>query len=120
MSNNNAGSKSNGAAGASQAERVIVGDNDGHIITGVDTEEPEVTVSPMGRPVKKVGFIVNDTIESAIKQAHDTMRLLTVKYNVKVVESHSVSPEKRVSWTEKDGLDLIFTFGGDGTILRAA
>ena len=39
---------------------------------------------------------------------------------MKVVQSHSASPETSVNWTRDDHLDLIFTFGGDGTILRAA
>ncbi|MFL5733070.1 MAG: NAD(+)/NADH kinase [Chloroflexia bacterium] len=72
-----------------------------------------------GRPVKKVGFIINDTIDTAVKQAETTARLLTAG-GVHVVESHSASPETSVNWTRDDGLDLIFTFGGDGTILRAA
>jgi NAD+ kinase len=102
-----------------QPEKLVIGEGDGRPIVGVATEAPETVSQPEGRPVRKVGFIVNDTIESAIKQAHDTARLLTVR-NVKVVESHSASPETSVNWTEKDGLDLIFTFGGDGTVLRAA
>jgi NAD+ kinase len=36
------------------------------------------------------------------------------------MESHPASPETRVNWRKEDHLDLIFTFGGDGTILRAA
>jgi NAD+ kinase len=72
-----------------------------------------------GRPVKKVGFIVNDTIASAIEQAEKLARLLTSR-GVEVFESHSASPETSVKWTHEDNLDLIFTFGGDGTILRAA
>ncbi len=119
MSNYDANGKSEDRDGASQAEGVVASENGGHLVVGVDVEAPEVGIAPAQRPVRKVGFIVNDTIESAIKQAHDTARLLTVR-NVKVVESHSASPETSVNWTEKDGLDLIFTFGGDGTMLRAA
>ena len=39
---------------------------------------------------------------------------------MRVLESHSASPEATVAWSKESGLDLIFTFGGDGTILRAA
>ena len=66
-----------------------------------------------------VGFIVNDTIPSAIEQSERVGHLLTDK-GVRVFESHSASPEKSVAWSKQSGLDLIFTFGGDGTILRAA
>ncbi len=69
--------------------------------------------------ITKVGFIVNDTIAPAIEQAERTRTLLT-RHDVQVVESHSASPETTLKWTEGDGLGLIFTFGGDGTILRAA
>ncbi len=72
-----------------------------------------------GCPVHKVGFIVNDTIPPAIEQAQ-RMRGLLGDNDVTVLESHSASPETTVSWTRESGLDLIFTFGGDGTILRAA
>lgn len=97
---------------------VAVTDN-GNLLRGVATETVEPAIPATGRPVKKVGFIVNDTIETAVKHAEDTARLLTVR-GVKVVESHSASPETSVNWTLEDHLDLIFTFGGDGTILRAA
>lgn len=73
----------------------------------------------VGRPIKKVGFIVNDTIPSAIEQADRLGRLLTSN-RVNVVESHSASLETPATWKGEGGLDLIFTFGGDGTILRAA
>jgi NAD+ kinase len=69
--------------------------------------------------VRKVGFIVNDTIPSAIEQAERTARLLT-RRGVQVVESHTASTDAKVGWSREDNLDLIFTFGGDGTILRAA
>ena len=67
----------------------------------------------------KVGFIVNDTIAPAIEQAART-RTLLMKEGVQVIESHSAAPDKTAKWTPGDGLELIFTFGGDGTILRAA
>jgi NAD+ kinase len=69
--------------------------------------------------ITKVGFIVNDTIAPAIEQAARTRDLL-VRHGVQVLESHSASPETTLKWTEIDKLELIFTFGGDGTILRAA
>ena len=100
------------------AASIVVNDT-GRFISGVDTEAPELPAPGVARPVRKVGFIVNDTIETAVKQADDTARLLTVR-GVKVVQSHSASPETSVNWTRDDHLDLIFTFGGDGTILRAA
>ena len=119
MRSKDGGNGTGDVARQARPEKVVISEGDGRPIVGVDTEAPEPAAPAEGRPVRKVGFIVNDTIESAIKQSHDTARLLTVG-NVKVVESHSASPETSVSWTEKDGLDLIFTFGGDGTVLRAA
>jgi NAD+ kinase len=101
-----------------QAESLVLSDRDGRLIQGVETEPPE-DLPPRERRVEKVGFIVNDTIEAAVRQANDTARYLTTR-GVRVVESHSASPETSVNWTRDDGLDLIFTFGGDGTILRAA
>jgi NAD+ kinase len=68
---------------------------------------------------KIVGFIVNDTIPSAIEQSERIGALLSDR-GVRVLESHSASPEATVAWSKESGLDLIFTFGGDGTILRAA
>ena len=70
-------------------------------------------------PVRKVGFIVNETIPAANEQAESTARLLASR-GVQVVETHSASPQTSVMWRPEDHLDLIFTFGGDGTILRAA
>jgi NAD+ kinase len=119
MPSKGGGDHSGDARHPSQAETIIIGEGNGRAIKGVDVEVPESSPEAAGRPIQKVGFIVNDTIESAIKQAHDTARLLTVR-NVKIVESHSASPETSVNWTEKDELDIIFTFGGDGTVLRAA
>lgn len=111
---------SDGAQSAPQeAESVVLDENRTALLKGVDTEPPETGLPQTARRVRKVGFIVNDTIESAKKQAHDTARQLTIN-GVKVVESHSASPETGISWTRDDDLDMIFTFGGDGTILRAA
>ncbi len=103
---------------AQQAASPVVSEDD-RIIRGVDTEAPEALPAAQPRPVQKVGFIVNDTIPSAIEQAERIGRLLTSR-GVQVVESHSASPDTTINWTRNDGLDLIFTFGGDGTILRAA
>jgi NAD+ kinase len=71
------------------------------------------------RPIRKVGFIVNDTIANATDEADKLARLLNSR-GVEVFETHSASPETSVNWTRSNNLDLIFTFGGDGTILRAA
>lgn len=104
---------------AHEAESVVLGDGRKRVIKGVDTEpviEPESAAFPR---VRKAGFIVNDTIDAAVKQAESTARLLT-EMGVTVVESHSASPETSIAWTPNDSLDLVFTFGGDGTILRAA
>lgn len=91
-----------------------------------DTAIPAVSVAPPrapipheGKPVKKVGFIVNDTIDAANEQSHRLGRILTSK-GVQVYETHSALPDKAVKWRREDALDIIFTFGGDGTILRAA
>jgi NAD+ kinase len=66
-----------------------------------------------------VGFIVNDTIANATEEAEKLAKLLHSR-GVEVFETHSASPETTVNWTRGNNLDLIFTFGGDGTILRAA
>jgi NAD+ kinase len=89
------------------------------VTVGVDTEPPHQPIADQKPPVKKVGFIVNDTIASAIEQADRVGRLLTSR-GVHVVQSHSASPDRSVDWSRDDHIDLIFTFGGDGTILRAA
>jgi NAD+ kinase len=100
-------------------ESPVLNESRTELIRGVDTTPAEPLPPATEKPVRKVGFIVNDTIELAIKQAHDTAKLLT-EGGVNVIESHSASPETSVGWTKEDNLDLIFTFGGDGTILRAA
>ncbi len=86
---------------------------------GVETAPREVPIPHEGKPAKKVGFIVNDTIPSAIEQAERMARLIAER-GVQVVESHSAAPDRSLGWSAEDSLDLIFTFGGDGTILRAA
>src|SRR2546430_2401842 len=93
--------------GKPDPESLVVTDR-GDVLMGVATEGVE-PIRGAGRPVKKVGFIVNDTIETAVKQAEETARLLT-DGGVKVVESHSASPETSINWTIDDHLDLIFTF----------
>jgi NAD+ kinase len=105
-------------AAALAAASVSAGKSDG-LVAGPGEQAPASRDTGIVRPVKKVGFIINDTIEAAIKQAGETASLLTAA-GVHVVESHSASPETSVNWTRADHLDLIFTFGGDGTILRAA
>src|SRR5437868_15458510 len=93
--------------GDAQAAKVVSGEG-GALITGVATEAPERQPAPVERLVKKVGFIVNDTLQGASEHSVRTGRLLTSK-GVHVMESHSASPEKTVRWTQRDGLDLIFT-----------
>ncbi|HEX9988958.1 MAG TPA: NAD(+)/NADH kinase [Chloroflexia bacterium] len=104
--------------GSTQVPSVVAGSQDG-LATVLDTGLLEVDTRVVGRPVKKVGFIVNDTIQAAIEQA-DRLGHMLASNSVEVIESHSASPEAGVAWTRESNLDLIFTFGGDGTILRAA
>jgi NAD+ kinase len=85
----------------------------------VDTDVLDPSPPRANRPIKKVGFIVNDTIEAAKVEAPRIAQLLHER-GVEVTESHSASPDTTVNWTKDDLLDMIFTFGGDGTILRAA
>ncbi|MBF6614501.1 MAG: NAD(+)/NADH kinase [Chloroflexi bacterium] len=108
-----------GETGLAKAESAVIDEKSGKAIAGVDTGPPEETGRGAERPLKKAGFIVNDTIASAREQAHSFARLLTSN-GVHVVESHSASPENTARWKQSDCLDLIFSFGGDGTILRAA
>ncbi len=61
--------------------------------TGVEEMQPN-----KGRAVKKVGFIVNDTIASATEQAEKLAHLLHSR-GVVVFETHSASPETSVNWT---------------------
>src|SRR5947209_13276684 len=94
------------ASGAAEAGSPVLKQNDDGVVRGVaDTEPTDANLPQVGRHVRKVGFIINDTIESAIKQAHETARLLK-KGGVNVVESHSASPETSVNWTRDDHLDL--------------
>ena len=64
-------------------------------VGGVPTAPVEEAQPKEGRPVKKVGFIVNDTIPSAIEQAEKMANLLAGR-GVEVFESHSASP----AWPE--------------------
>jgi NAD+ kinase len=94
------------------------------VVTNGDSERGNVATTEAhaeghNRPVRKVGFIVNETIEGANEHAERTARFLTGR-GVQVLETHSAAPQTSVSWRPEDDLDLIFTFGGDGTILRAA
>lgn len=81
--------------------------------------QPPVPVLHEGNPTRRVGIIVNDTIAPAREQADKIGKLLLSK-GVEVFETHSARPDKGEHWTTDDKLDLILTFGGDGTILRAA
>lgn len=103
------------------AHKLVISQDSGQPIAGVDTTPAQSDSVPAkeSRPVRKVGFIVNDTIAPAIEASEHLAKLLHSR-QVSVVESHSASPDTPISWTKGDGLDMIFTFGGDGTILRAA
>src|SRR4051812_41631817 len=119
MASDHVGKRPDDSRGTSDAESVVLNESGDRLIRGVETKAPESTSAGEQRRVRKVGFIVNDTIETAVQQAHAMAELLK-QWDVTVVESHSASPETSVGWTTQDGLDLICTFGGDGTILRAA
>lgn len=102
-----------------EAANLVIEQDSGQPLVGVDTDVLDYSPNRASRPVKKVGFIVNDTIPKAIEESDRIAGLLHGK-GVEVTESHSASPSTPVNWTKDDGLDMIFTFGGDGTILRSA
>jgi NAD+ kinase len=102
-----------------EAARLVIEQNGGQPLVGADTEVLDGSPQPTSRPIKKVGFIVNETIAAANKESERIARLLHDK-GVEVTESHSASPDTTVNWSKDDALDMIFTFGGDGTILRSA
>ncbi len=106
-------------AAKDEAGTLVIGEQSGQPSMGVDTATVQKEASAVNRPIKCVGFIVNDTIGPAIEQANRIGQLLK-ESGVVVHEEHSASPDKTVHWKRRDGLDMIFTFGGDGTILRAA
>ncbi len=88
-------------------------------MTNNEGAKPQPPVLHEGKQTKRVGLIVNDTILPAREQADKIGKLLLSK-GVEVLETHSARPDKGERWTTDDQLDLILTFGGDGTILRAA
>jgi NAD+ kinase len=102
-----------------EATSLVIEQDSGQPLVGVDTDVLDDSRHPANLPVKKVGFIVNDTIAKAIEESERISRLLHDK-GVQVSETHSASPDTTVNWTKDDCLDMIFTFGGDGTILRSA
>ncbi|HEX8221714.1 MAG TPA: NAD(+)/NADH kinase [Chloroflexia bacterium] len=102
-----------------EAANLVIEQATGRPLAGVDTDVLDPSPPRANRPIKKVGFIVNDTIEAAKVEAPRIAQLLHER-GVEVTESHSASPDTTVNWTKDDLLDMIFTFGGDGTILRAA
>jgi NAD+ kinase len=67
------------------------------------------------KTVRKVGFVVNRTIPHSADVAEQAEALL-IAHGVTV----SYDDQDGANWHKHDGLDLIFAFGGDGTILRAA
>lgn len=97
----------------------VIDQDSGRLLSGVDTEALDYSPHRTSRPIKKVGFIVNDTIAAAIEESDKIGQLLQSK-GVEVTESHTASPDAAIRWTRDDRLDMIFTFGGDGTILRSA
>nr|AIA16039.1 ATP-NAD kinase [uncultured bacterium] len=68
-------------------------------------------------PVRKVGFVVNKTIPLAAEVAQQTEVLL---HERGVVICYAEDGHEGADWSKQDQLNLIFSFGGDGTILRAA
>src|SRR5688500_13854146 len=66
--------------------------------------------------LRKVGFVINETIEAAPAVARRAEALLRAGG----VEVDACPDGTTAGWTADDGLDLIFSFGGDGTILRAS
>lgn len=88
-------------------------------MTNNEGAKPQPPVLHEGNPTRRVGIIVNDTIAPAREQSDRIGNLLRSK-GVEVFETHSARPDKAEHWTTEDNLDLILTFGGDGTILRAA
>ena len=67
--------------------------------------------------VARIGLVVNRTIPAAQKVAAEVERILEA---AGVTALHCADPLTLDTWSRADGLDLIFAFGGDGTILRAA
>src|SRR5437773_1654339 len=68
-------------------------------------------------PVRKVGFVVNQTIANAAEVAGRAEALLRAQ---DVAVAYTLDGVDGTDWTRGDGLDLICAFGGDGTILRSA
>ncbi len=67
--------------------------------------------------VQRVGIVANPTISTAAAVTAEVEALLHAAGVTTVECPDSLDPHV---WTAEDGLDLIFAFGGDGTILRAA
>ena len=69
------------------------------------------------KAIRKVGFVINRTLAGAEEVAAQAAALL-VAHGVAVDDA--ANEHDGADWTAADSLDMIFTFGGDGTILRAA
>jgi NAD+ kinase len=67
--------------------------------------------------ISKVGFVVNPTIPAARAVAEEVTKILHAARVLTVECSNIMAPDV---WARHDGLDMIFAFGGDGTILRSA
>lgn len=68
-------------------------------------------------PLKRVGFVVNESKAGSAEVAAAMHRAFD-EHGVEVRECHEKYPERCFDLETK--LDLMFSFGGDGTILRAA
>jgi NAD+ kinase len=67
--------------------------------------------------LRRVGFVVNEDKAGAVEVAAAMHRALD-EHGVEVCECHEQYPERCFDLATR--LDLMFSFGGDGTILRAA
>ncbi|HVF98515.1 MAG TPA: hypothetical protein VND68_01645, partial [Chloroflexia bacterium] len=81
-----------------EAANLVIEQGSGLPLAGVDTDVLDHTPGRANRPIKKVGFIVNDTIEAAKVEAPRIAGLLHER-GVEVTESHSASPDTTVNWT---------------------
>ena len=68
-------------------------------------------------PPKRVGFVVNENKAGAAGLAA-AMHQMLAEHGIEVRECHEQYPER--CFDGQSELDLMFSFGGDGTILRAA
>jgi NAD+ kinase len=67
--------------------------------------------------IRRVGMVVNRTIPAAAEVSTRVEAMLHEAGVTTIDCPDSMAPQV---WTPDDGLDMVFAFGGDGTILRAA